>query len=229
MNSPRVVIVDYELGNLYSVQRACRFNGLDAEIITDPNLLHSADGIILPGVGAMPDAVQTLEERGLDDALRQCVTRGTPVFGICLGMQLLFAEGSEFGPHAGLGIIQGRVVHFHNEVHGRKLRVPHIGWNAVLPKDADPTRWQNSPLRYAQPGEPMYFVHSYHVVPEDPTITLAVARYGDVEFCAAIQQDNVFACQFHPERSGPAGLDMYRAFKEAVALHVQLSVSGEEQ
>ncbi|HYH40701.1 MAG TPA: imidazole glycerol phosphate synthase subunit HisH, partial [Burkholderiales bacterium] len=138
--------------------------------------------------------------------------RGTPLLGICLGMRLLMEEGTEFTPHRGLGIIEGRVQRFEGtDEQGRPLKIPHIGWNAVEPRAAG---WAGTPLAPLAPGEFMYFVHSYYVVPSQPEVVAAQARYGNVEFCAAIGRGNVWGCQFHPERSGPRGLSIYRAFAE---------------
>jgi glutamine amidotransferase len=221
--SPLVAIVDYGMGNLYSVQRACDHVDVRAAVTSSPDVVLSAGGVVLPGVGAMPDAMETLEVTGLSAALRLVVQRGTPLFGVCLGLQLLMREGSEFRPHAGLGLIEGRVVRFDGRTEaGRPLRVPHIGWNAVQ-RAAGPAAWSETPLASTADGTFMYFVHSYYVVPEDPGIVLATARYGDVEFCAALRRGNTFGCQFHPERSGPAGLELYRAFGKMVAAHAARS------
>jgi glutamine amidotransferase len=218
--SPLVAIVDYGMGNLYSVQRACEHVEVRAVVTSSPDIVLSAAGVVLPGVGAMPDAMETLDVTGLSAALRLVVQRGTPLFGVCLGLQLLMREGSEFRPHAGLGLIEGRVVRFEGHAdNGRPLRVPHIGWNAVQRVGAVPAAWSGTPLASTADGTYMYFVHSYYVVPEDPGVVVATARYGDVEFCAALRRGNTFACQFHPERSGPAGLEVYRAFGALVAAH----------
>lgn len=217
--TPRVAVVDYGMGNLYSVQRACVHAGADAVITAMPEDVASADGVVLPGVGAMPDAMRVLAESGLDRTLREVIARGTPFLGICLGMQLLMREGSEFCPHAGLGVIEGTVARFEGrEPDGTPLRVPHIGWNAVrrlpgAPEDA----WANSPLKRCSDGAFLYFVHSYYVVPDDGAVCVAATAYGGTDFCCALQRDNVFACQFHPERSGPQGLVILRNFVASLA------------
>lgn len=210
----RIAIVDYGMGNLYSVEHACRHAGADAVITTRPNEIVSADGVVLPGVGAMPDAMDVLRRGGLDKAIAFAAGKGTPLLGICLGMQLLMREGSEFGPHEGLGLVDGRVVRFEGrEPGGAPLKVPHIGWNAVhRPDGAADNRWTGTLMQDAADGTCMYYVHSYYVVPADPGIRVASTRYGDADFCAAFQQGNLFACQFHPERSGPQGLLMIRNF-----------------
>lgn len=210
-----VAIVDYGMGNLYSVQQACRHVGLPSVVTSAPADLIAADGVILPGIGAMPDAVSSLRSAGMDDALRRVAVEGKPVFGICLGMQLLMREGTEFGHHLGLNILPGIVVRLAvPEDAQRRLKVPSIGWNAVtpVPRSGGEDPWRSTPLEGLSPGEPFYFVHSYHVVPDDPTAVLATTRYGEVEYCSAIGMGRVFGVQFHPERSGPAGLRVYQAF-----------------
>ena len=212
-----VVIVDYGMGNLFSVEHACREVGLDAVVTDDPDQVATAAGVILPGVGAMPDAMAALSAAGLDAALREVVAAGKPLWGICLGMHLLLEEGTEFGSHPGLGIIPGRVVGFDSPMHeGRRLKVPQVGWNEVRrPETAvegprDP--WRGTPLEGLGSGEHMYFVHSYFAEPADPEMILAVTEYGHTRFASAIRNENVFACQFHPERSGAVGLRMYANF-----------------
>jgi glutamine amidotransferase len=166
----------------------------------------------------MPYAMQTLDSSGMSDALREVVARGTPLFGICLGMQLLMTEGSEFGRHAGLGLVPGVVRKFEGtQRDGSEVKVPHIGWNQVWRRESSEDPWPNTPLEMTLDGEYMYFVHSYYVVPEDPTVQIARTRYGDVEFCSALGVGSIYGCQFHPERSGPQGLRMYRRVARLVA------------
>jgi glutamine amidotransferase len=218
-----VAIVDYGMGNLYSVQRACDYVGLHSSITSSPAEVLAADGVILPGMGAMPDAMAALDRTGLTSALQTCAERGTPLFGVCLGLQLLMSEGSEFCPHRGLGIIEGGVVRFAgNDDSGFPLKVPHIGWNKV---EVSATRtespWSKSLMQDLPDSVFMYFVHSYYVVPADPAVTLATTRYGEIQFCSVLLSGSIFASQFHPERSGPQGLSMYKNFArqvEAVSL-----------
>lgn len=214
LNRPRVAIVDYRMGNVCSVQRACQVAGLEAEITADPARVESADGIILPGVGAFGDAVASLNALGLAEALHRAVRRHTPLLGICLGMQLLMTESEEFGLHAGLNLLGGRVIRFDRPADdgGRILKVPEVGWNRIHPA-ARAGDWTDSVLEGLPAGTDMYFVHSYYVVPEDPSVILAVSRYGQIEFASMIQAGNLLACQFHPEKSGPAGLSIYRNFR----------------
>jgi imidazole glycerol-phosphate synthase subunit HisH len=216
----QVAIVDYGMGNLYNVQRACAHVGLETRITKDPKELRDADGVILPGVGAMPEAMRELHALGFDDALREVAARSTPLFGVCLGLQLLMRDGTEFVEHEGLGIIPGRVERFPKnwtDLHGRVMKVPHVGWGPICPPAERPDAWHDTVLATTASNAYMYFVHSYYVVPEDPNVALATAQYGGMEFTAAVSSGNIFACQFHPERSGPAGLELYRQFAERIA------------
>lgn len=213
-----VAIVDYGLGNLYSVQRACDHVGLRATITNDPDAVRRADGIILPGVGAFGDAMSTLRANGMVEVLREAIAADRPFMGICLGVQLLMSESHEFGQHEGLGIIAGDVVRFdapRDLVDGRErvLKVPEVCWNRV----AATRSWAGTPLSVMRDGQHMYFVHSYYVRPADPSVVLSTTRYGDVEYCSSIARGNLFACQFHPERSGAEGLAIYRAWADQLA------------
>ena len=211
MSSPRarIAIVDYGLGNLYSIARACERVDLEVSISTNAKELANADAVVLPGVGAFGDAMENLHRQDLVGPLREIAFTGKPFFGICLGMQLLMTESEEFGAHRGLGIIPGRVVNFGSPQGPRgALKVPHVGWNRIeTPRDN--FDWNDTPLRGIAPGTYFYFVHSYCVVPDDPSVTLSETTYGDRRFCSAIQQDNVIAFQYHPERSGTDGNTVY--------------------
>lgn len=206
-----IVIADYGMGNLFSVVNACARAGFTARPSSEPADLLRAAGVILPGVGAMPDAMDALRATGLDNALRETVARGTPLLGICLGLQLLMDEGTEFRRHPGLGLVAGDVVKLEDaeDETGRPLRVPHIGWNAV---DRAADAWAASELRELPSGTPMYFVHSYHVRPADAATAVATTRYGTRTFCSAVAVGPILGCQFHPERSGALGLDLLRRF-----------------
>ncbi len=222
INSPTAAIVDYGMGNLYSVQRACDYVGLTSAITAVPDDVVAADGVILPGVGAMPDAMRALDRSGMSDALVAFCRSGKPLFAVCLGLQLLMSEGSEFGRHDGLGIVPGSVVRFDSRSGGeRPLKVPQVGWNSIRmrlgPADRGTSAWRDTPLEGIDDGAHMYFVHSYYVVPHDPSISIAVSRYGDTEFCSGLARGNVFGWQFHPERSGPAGLTLYRNFRQLLS------------
>ncbi|HYF00363.1 MAG TPA: imidazole glycerol phosphate synthase subunit HisH, partial [Planctomycetota bacterium] len=185
------MVVDYGLGNLYSVARACRAAGLQLDVTSDPEILARADGIVLPGVGAFGDAMQTLRARGLDVALRGAVEHGVPLMAICLGIQLLMTESEEFGRHEGLKILPGRVVRLPDQRQGeRRLKVPLVGWAELRPRRS----WLGTPLEGAAPGVSMYFVHSYFVQPENRSVILSTTRYGQAEFCSSLEWRGVFAC-----------------------------------
>lgn len=209
--APRVAIIDYGMGNLYSVQLACESQGIDAAITSSADDVRKAEGIILPGVGAFAHAMSELDRLGLSDAVRETVKAGKPVFGICLGLQLLMTESTEFGLHRGLGVIDGQVVKFdHPRGAFGPLKIPQVGWEQADSTSAE--RWNASLLAGVPDGAFMYFVHSYHVVVANPDLVVATSQYGQIRYASAVSQDNVFACQFHPERSGPLGLRVYRNF-----------------
>jgi imidazole glycerol-phosphate synthase subunit HisH len=219
---PRVAIVDYGLGNLYSVKHACAYVGLSATITSSPAEIIAADAIILPGVGAYGDAMATLGSLGLIQVIRDCAAAGRPLVGICLGMQLLMSTSEEFGEREGLSIIPGRVVRFQDPFLGdRPLKVPQIGWNGIYrvptPAQTGIDAWTGTFLESVADGEPMYFVHSYLVRPDDPGVVLSTTQYGNIEFCSSLRRQNVMACQFHPERSGREGLKIYRTFANMIS------------
>ena len=210
--SVEVAIVDYGLGNLFSVKHACEDAGLAVRITSNGAEILRASAVILPGVGAFGDAMETLARLDLVSVLRDVMASGKPMLGICLGLQLLMREGHEFGLHRGLGIIDGEVVRLDESHHGtRRLKVPHVGWNAIrLPSGRSADAWEESLLNGVPDGTFMYFVHSYYPRPSDPDVVLSTTTYGGGEFCSGLQRDNVFGCQFHPERSGWSGLRVYR-------------------
>ena len=225
-----VAIIDYGLGNLYSVKHACAHAGLDGMITSSHAEILSAGAIILPGVGAYGDAMKTLHALDLVTVLHEFAGSGRPLMGICLGMQLLMSESCEFGRFRGLGLIEGMVVPFGEPREGeRRLKVPQIGWNGIHRARPVSERegWRGTLLADLVEGEPMYFVHSYIAQPADARVELAVSRYGDTEFCSALQSGNVMACQFHPERSGPQGLRIYQNLAAIVAAHGEKERSSE--
>ena len=209
-----VVIVDYGLGNLFSVERAVRHLGAEAVISSDPVALETADRVILPGVGAFGDGMRNLRKRGLIAPLLAYAGSGRPLLGICLGMQLLMSESEEFGLHQGIGLVTGKVVRLRSPTSEDRFRVPHIGWNALHShwKIQTATPWQGTLLQYLEQGTFMYFLHSYVVVPENPSVCLAVTRQGRDTFCSVLRHGNTSGVQFHPERSGEDGLRLFRAF-----------------
>lgn len=198
-----ITIVDYQMGNLRSVQKAIERVGGTARISSDPDEIANADKLILPGVGAFGDAMTELKQRGLDGPILQFIDSGRPFLGICLGLQLLFERGYEHGEHAGLGVLAGEVIRFELP---SPYKVPHMGWNSV-------TRRSDAPLfGDISNGDYFYFVHSYFVVPDDPSVVALESDYGG-PFCAAVHRDNVYATQFHPEKSQRAGLALLSAFE----------------
>ncbi|SIO61007.1 glutamine amidotransferase [Singulisphaera sp. GP187] len=197
-----IVIIDYGMGNLRSVQKALEAVGQTAEISSDPDRVRNASKVILPGVGAFADAATELRRTGLGDAFREAAQAGKPCLGVCLGLQLLFDVSEEDGIHQGLGIIPGRVVRF---VSAPGLKIPHMGWNTLRILHPAPL------LKGLEPAPSVYFVHSYHAVPERSKDVAAESDHP-TPFTAMIWRDNVMACQFHPEKSQRVGLAMYANF-----------------
>lgn len=197
------VILDYNVGNLDSVLNGFLKVGVDAVVSKDPKVIMNADSLILPGVGAFKDAMISLEESGLIPYIMKHIEQGKFLFGICLGMQLLYESSYEFGRYKGLGILKGDIVRFDNT-----LKVPHMGWNNLLFKTSDPL------LKYIKEGDYVYFVHSYYVKENNDEV-LAYAEYG-VDVPAIIRKGNVYATQFHPEKSGEVGLNILKAYGEMI-------------
>lgn len=206
----QVVIVDYGLGNLFSVERALRYLGADCLITSDAARISAAGRLILPGVGAFGDGMKGLAGRGLVEPIKGFIATGRPFMGICLGMQLLMTEGEEFGIHKGLDIIKGRTRRL-NGSGGYKI--PHIGWNSLIPPaGGKEPAWQGTILEKLKANSFVYFVHSNAVVPDDASFCLAYTSYGSNTFCSVVRKGNIYGCQFHPERSAEIGLDIYREF-----------------
>lgn len=204
-----VTVVDYGSGNVFSVRRALEFHGADVRFAETPAAVREAERLVLPGVGAFGACRALLGQRGLDDAVRSFAGTGRPFLGICVGMQMLFDSSDEFGVHDGLGLMAGRVAAIPDRTSdGRILKRPHIGWS---PLDAD-APWADTPLRDVGLGSAVYFVHSFHCVPDDSALRLASVAYGGHRLCAAVRDGVVFGCQFHPEKSGPVGLGMIKGF-----------------
>lgn len=206
--APRVQIVDYRLGNLFSIQQACQRVGMDAFVSASVDSLEKVDGIILPGVGAFGNAMESLRQLRLLEPLRRVAETGKPLMGICLGMQLLFQQSEEFGRHEGLGLLPGEIRRIPDQTAaGRKLRVPNVGWNRVhfAPHTA------GQPIRTAVPdGAYFYFVHSYYADPSEPGDCLTTTQYGEIRYCSAVQRGNILGVQFHPEKSAQVGLRFYQ-------------------
>ncbi|MBF0328134.1 MAG: imidazole glycerol phosphate synthase subunit HisH [Nitrospirae bacterium] len=203
-----IAIVDYGMGNIRSVEKGFLKIGADAQITSDPKTIEGSAGIVLPGVGAFRDCMANLGKLELIDTLIKEIQKGKPFFGICLGLQLLFSESEEFGKCMGMDIFKGKVIRFDFK-DSQKLKIPHMGWNTV--------RFVNRPPIFE--GIPdnsyFYFVHSYHVVPEDKSIIAGVTNYG-MDFVPMVWKDNVFATQFHPEKSQELGLKILKNFSSFV-------------
>ena len=199
-----IAIIDYGAGNLQSVRNALDFIGCPGTITSDPAEILSADGIILPGVGAFGSAMAEMERKGLTETIKSAAKSGKTYIGICAGMQLLFEESEESPDVPGLGVLKGRVLLFPAD---KGLKIPHMGWNSIRTK-------KESRLLGKLSGSPyMYFVHSYYVKAEDQEIVSALSDYGTT-FDAAVEQENLFGCQFHPEKSGTEGISILRRFAE---------------
>lgn len=210
--TPRVTIIDYGMGNLFSVWRAFEHCGAEVVLTSEPDKIVAADYLVLPGVGAFADGMAELRERGLIESIREYAATGKPFMGICLGMQMMMQRSEEFGTFEGLGLIEGSVVLFDAvDENGGRLKLPHIGWSELQPAGESPA-WDKTILKNIVPGTPTYFVHSYTAQPVHPENILAVARYGVHDVTAAVVRGNLYGTQFHPERSGPAGLEIIKGF-----------------
>ena len=245
-HKPAIAVVDYGLGNLFSVMNACEHAGMTATITSEQKDLWNADAVVLPGVGAFGDAMAALKRVDLVSPLQDIAASGKPLIAICLGMQLLMSESAEFGTHEGLGIIPGSVLRFKNPVeppapgtaNPRALKVPQVGWNRIFrhpggPHDSkegqmSPDQWTGGPFDGLEDGEFMYFVHSYYVRPDDSNVVQSYTRYGDIEFCSSLKIGNVTGFQFHPERSGAKGLKTYHNIASQVQSVSLLGTTQEE-
>ncbi len=207
-----VAVIDYGMGNLLSVRRGLEHWGAIVNVTADPEAILSAPRVVLPGVGAFADGMAELNCRGLDAVVREVAKQGTPLLGICLGMQMLLDESQEFGTTKGLGLIPGEVVAVPSVgSDGRPQKIPHIGWNAlVLPEGHE--GWEGSLLQDVKVGEAVYFVHSFMASPKNPSHRLADCLYGGRVVSALIARDNIAGCQFHPEKSGEIGLKILHSF-----------------
>lgn len=200
-----VAIVDYGVGNLFSLKSSFAAIGVDVIVTADPEVLKNADGIVLPGVGAFEDAAKKLRNSGLDKLLIELAASGKPLLGICLGMQLLFEKSYEYGEHKGLGLIKGSVKPI-REIIPDELKIPHIGWNPLIYKKESPL------FAYINDRDCVYFVHSFYAADCDDSV-IAVSEYG-AQLTAAVQNKNILGCQFHPEKSGKVGLNILKAFAQ---------------
>ena len=200
-----IAIVDYDMGKLKSVHKALESVGHLATVTRDPQAIADASHVVLPGVGAFGDCMRNLERHGLVEPVLGAIRAGKPFLGICLGFQLLFSESEEFGTHRGLGVIPGRVVRFASGGSPTPMKVPHMGWNSIAIGKRSPV------LDGVPDGAFMYFVHSYYVVPDDQSVACTMTDYGR-PFVSSVARDNIFACQFHPEKSQSEGLRIIQNF-----------------
>tara|TARA_B100001093_G_scaffold519665_1_gene609731 strand:+ start:1834 stop:2484 length:651 start_codon:yes stop_codon:yes gene_type:complete len=215
MQKYKIVIVDYGVGNLLSVQRAVKECGSDAIVSSDPKAISKASRVILPGVGAFSNGMKALKMLGLVDTLKNLAKDGIPLLGICLGMQLLLDQSEEYGFTNGLGIMPGRVIPIPKKsIEGYPLKIPHIGWNKLYPHRN--TSWENTFLDKIKPSDTTYFVHSYMAIPSESDKILANCIYGGNHIPAVICNGNVLGCQFHPEKSGVVGLSLLKTFLDTV-------------
>ncbi|MES2828409.1 MAG: imidazole glycerol phosphate synthase subunit HisH [Bacteroidota bacterium] len=203
----KVTIIDYQLGNLFSVKQACDTVGINAQISSLQEDILLSDALILPGVGAFIEAMNNLKSLDLIEVIKDKVKSGTPIFGICLGQQLFFTESEEFGAGNGLDLISGVIKRFPEELNGRKIKVPQIAWNKIYGAKQN---WDKTALKELKDGEFMYFIHSYYVKPDNGSCILTNTNYDGIEFCSAISENNLFATQYHPEKSGEKGLSIYK-------------------
>ncbi len=213
-----VAVVDYGMGNLFSVQHACEKVGLACKITSDYSIIMNSAGLILPGVGSFGDAMVNLKKFDLISPIKDFIASGKPFMGICLGMQLLLSESEEFGQHKGLNIIEGSVLKFSTKTNSQKqIKVPQVGWNQVLlPENYTKENWNGSPLQNINHGEFMYFVHSFYAIPEIEKTILSITSYEGTTYCSSILWRNVFATQFHPERSAREGIKIYKYWSSIV-------------
>ena len=201
-----IAIIDYGVGNLFSLRSSLNKIGADTVVTADPAVIAKADKLILPGVGAFADAAKKLRDSGLDKVIKAEAAAGKPIMGICLGMQMLFEKSYEYGEHEGLGLLKGSVVPMEGSIPAN-LKIPHIGWNALKFEK------ESKLFKYIKEGDCVYFVHSFYASGCEDSL-IATAEYGK-DLTAAVAKDNVMGCQFHPEKSGDVGLNILRAFCEA--------------
>lgn len=205
MTMPRVVVVDYKMSNIFSIVNVFKHIGVDVIIAQSSNDIKNADALVLPGVGAFGEAMNNLYDLQLIEPILHFIKSGKPFLGICLGLQLLFSDSSEFGIHRGLAVIPGKVIKFPESFDGRELRVPSVGWNQI---DQHAPIWESSPLQIIKDKSFMYFVHSFYVKPDNNECIASYTTYNGFNYCSSIYHENIFAAQFHPEKSGKNGIQV---------------------
>ena len=210
--STKVTVIDYGSGNLHSVIKAFRESGAEVQVTDQPDVVRQAERLVLPGVGAFANGMAALKNYGLIQVIQEIAKRNTPLLGICLGMELLFQESSEFGTTRGLGLIPGFVTSIPRMTkESAQLKIPHIGWNSIHPSHKG-TKWKDSILSKNEVGDSMYFVHSFMAVPAEEENRLADCYYGGHSISSVVIKNNITGCQFHPEKSGEIGLKVLQGF-----------------
>jgi glutamine amidotransferase len=216
MINPKVAIIDYGIGNLFSVLKACDFVGMNAQVTNNKDEILSSDAIILPGVGAFSNAMDNLHDLDLCNPIIDFANTGKPLMGVCLGMQLLLNESEELGVRKGLGIIEGVCKKFPKKNGSFNLKVPQINWNTIHPNQDNLKFKKNTPLENIKNGENMYFVHSYFAKLSKEDEVLSRTTYGGIDYCSSLNKKNIFGFQFHPEKSGLEGIKIYKEFNKIV-------------
>ena len=208
----KITIIDYGCGNILNLIRAIRFLGYETETTHDKKKIINSSHVILPGVGAFGNAMKQLEKYNLQNTILEYAKLNKPLFGICLGMQILLTVGYEFGVHKGLGLIEGEVIKILDKKN-KEIKIPHIGWNEIYPNN-DKKEWKNKILSNSLIGKSFYFVHSFVCLTKNPYSTIAVCNYSGISIPAVVSVNNVFGCQFHPEKSADNGLAVLKNFCE---------------
>lgn len=212
MKSKKVTIIDYGLGNLLSLKRAFEFHGTSVVITNEHKVISNSSRVVLPGVGAFGTAMQFIKDLNIEESLISVAEKGIPFLGICLGMQLLFTESEEFKKTKGLNLMAGKVISIPtNSVNGKRLTLPHIGWNSLVPSN-NINNWEGSILEDNNFSDEVYFIHSFMAVPQNEEDKIAECIYGGHRITAAVKKNNISGCQFHPEKSGQLGLKILKNF-----------------
>ncbi|MBF89514.1 MAG: imidazole glycerol phosphate synthase subunit HisH [Candidatus Marinimicrobia bacterium] len=216
----KIAIIDYKVSNMFSVKNALNYLGYRSTITSDPKIIIEADGVILPGVGSFPEAMQNFNNLKLTEIVKEFISSGKPFMGICLGLQLLFSKSEEFGECEGLNIISGEVRNFDQYIDDHPL--PHVGWNRInCYKENNPNLAEPSEKLRLYDEKYFYFVHSFFVKPNNSNHIFTETSIGDFKFCSSVKYDNIFACQFHPEKSGIRGLNILKDFFSGEYHYVQ--------
>ena len=212
MPSKKITIIDYGCGNILNLVRAIKFLGYEADTTNNKDKIINSSHVILPGVGAFGNAMMQIEKYNLRNTILEYAKSRKPLLGICLGMQILLTASNEFGVHEGLNLIEGKVIKISNKKN-KEIKIPHMGWNEIYPNN-DKKEWKNKILKNFSIGKSFYFVHSFVCITKDKDTTIAVCNYSNISIPAVIAKDNIYGCQFHPEKSADNGLDVLKNFCE---------------